>query len=378
MSEFDDSEAIETLLLPFPGENPAGEDIREDASGQSLYYRLRDARAEARAAERAADDDPTLSDGPPPQWRAVESLATEALAARGKDIEVACWLTESLCRRQGLAGLAAGAGLLAGLIEGFWSRGLFPAEEADDPEARLAAITGLSGQDREGTLLQPLRKTVLFERPDGVTVTFWDYERSASLAASGTKPGSRSTAGIVPLGELEAAARGGLDALRSLDRDLTRARTGWTRLEEAIAREIPSRAQPSTGRVRRVLESLRQTTARYLPPEAPPASGETEPAAPGSDDAPAGHPQASALGGERLSPPGREALLDEILRIAAVFRLGEPNSPIGFTLEEAVRRARLPWPELLRELVADPAARTAAITSVGMRSPDPAAPAAQS
>jgi len=46
---------LDVLLTPLPGELPAGRDVRTDFDPQSPYFRLRDARAEARAAERQAD-----------------------------------------------------------------------------------------------------------------------------------------------------------------------------------------------------------------------------------------------------------------------------------------------------------------------------------
>ena len=66
-------------------------------------------------------------------------------------------------------------------------------------------------------------------------------------------------------------------------------------------------------------------------------------------------------------PDTRNAMLDEIIRIAAAFRENEPNSPLSFTLEEAVRRARLPWPDLLRELMPDLAMRTPVLAGAGVR-----------
>ena len=46
------------LAAPLPGGAPAGPDLRQDFTPQSLYYRLRDARAEAREIERRVDHDP--------------------------------------------------------------------------------------------------------------------------------------------------------------------------------------------------------------------------------------------------------------------------------------------------------------------------------
>ena len=369
MNHSTEDDTTNTLLHPFEGPLVAGEDLRLETSPQSLYFRLRDARAESRAAERTADNDPEIVAGLPPQWATVVELAEEALATRSKDIEIACWLTEGLARRQGLAGFAGGVGVVSGLIEGFWSEGLFPTAEEDDPEGRLAALTGLSGQDRDGSLLQPLRKTVLFTRGDGMPVTLWDYERSAEIATQGGKPEkskSKALASVIPFPDVEAEARSiGLESLRVLHGEIGTAAAGWRRLEDAITRIVPPDAQPSTSRVRALLETLRQTAARYLPADMLQAA---ETAAPSDAETPVdgeAAPPVSVL--HSTLPQGREALLDEVLRIASAFRRNEPNSPISFTLEEAVRRARMPWPDLLRELVADQGARASMMTIAGLR-----------
>lgn len=361
---------MQALLTPFEGGFPAGRDLRLDVSPQSIYFRLRDARAEARAAERVADNDPALGGAMPTPWNTVRDLAVEALSLHSKDIEVACWLTECLTRKQGLGGLADGVAVVAGLIGQFWDAGLFPAAEADDPEGRLIAVTGMSGQDRDGSLLQPLRKVVLFARQDGSPVTFWEFERSKEVAALGgqAEKAPRAAEGVVPFADLETEARGhGRPSLLALGRDVLRAAAEWQSLEQAVGRVTEGDAVPATGRVRSLLESLQRLVGRYVPHDelapAEPAEGSGE-AGPAAADAAPGEPRRSPS-----APQTRDAMLDDIVRIASAFRESEPNSPLSFTLEEAVRRARLPWPDLLRELMPDAAARSAVLTGAGVRLP---------
>jgi type VI secretion system protein ImpA len=59
--------------------------------------------------------------------------------------------------------------------------------------------------------------------------------------------------------------------------------------------------------------------------------------------------------------------LRQLTEIAAWFKRNEPSSPTGFTLDEAVRRARLGWPALVAELVADEATRHSLLTSAGIK-----------
>ena len=117
MADLPEGFDLEALLAPIPGDAPQGIDIREDFSATSPYNRLRDARSEARDAERLRDARPDAGEGgqsagdpnirdPAPLWRTVRELGIKTLAETTKDLEVAAWMTEALVRSHGLAGLA--------------------------------------------------------------------------------------------------------------------------------------------------------------------------------------------------------------------------------------------------------------------------------
>ena len=126
-----------------------------------MYYRLRDARAEAREIERRVDHDPSADAGVPTQWRTVRDLAIKALGEQTKDLEIAAWLTEALVRLEGMSGLAAGSSVIAGLAAALWDSGLHPQPDEEGIETQVAPITGLNGQGTDGTLMQPLRKCAI-------------------------------------------------------------------------------------------------------------------------------------------------------------------------------------------------------------------------
>jgi type VI secretion system protein ImpA len=69
----------------------------------------------------------------------------------------------------------------------------------------------------------------------------------------------------------------------------------------------------------------------------------------------------------------REDALRALSEIANFFRRTEPHSPLSYTLDEAVRRGRMTWPELLAEVVADMDARNSILTTLGIRPPPPEA-----
>ena len=184
------ADGLAGLAAPLPGDAPAGPDLRQDFTPQSLYYRLRDARAEAREIERRVDHDPAADAGVPIQWRTVRDLAIKALGEQTKDLEIAAWLTEALVRLEGMSGLAAGSSVIAGLAAALWDNGLHPQPDEEGIETQVAPITGLSGQGTDGTLMQPLRKCVLFPGLDGEPVSYWRICSRRSWRRSPTPAGA--------------------------------------------------------------------------------------------------------------------------------------------------------------------------------------------
>ena len=377
MAEFPEGFDLEALLAPISAEAPAGSDLREDSSPGSLYYRLRDARAEARAAERemdAPDPDRAAADtsATPPQWRTIRELAIEATQGSSKDLEIAAWLTEALLRSDGLAGLSAGCKLMTGLVEGFWD-GLFPLPDEEGISTRVAPVAGLNGIGGEGTLTQPIRKLALFNRPSGEPFRFFQYEQAAELAAIAdpTRRQQRLDAGVLPIETVNSEAAvaerlagdTGGPGFAELARQAGDAAAAWQALS-ALLDERAGADAPPTSRVRDLLEQFATVVQRFAPgaaAEGAPAAGPVEQPIAGAVP---GAPAPSAGGGI-----SREEALRSLAQLADFFRRTEPHSPLAYTLQEAVRRARMTWPELLEEIVPDATARSAILTSLGIRPP---------
>lgn len=359
---------VAALLQPFDGETPAGADLREDFSPQSVYYRLRDARAEARAAERTADENPEVDSPPPPQWRTVRDLVLAALGDKTKDLELAAWLTEAMVRSDGLLGLAAGARLIQGLAEAFWDQNLYPMPDEDGIATRVAPVAGLNGTGGDGTLIQPLRKVVLFTKADGNSVPFWQYEQSAELEGIGDaeRVKQRLAAGVTPFADMEAAARAAGGARFATMRGLARASLdAWVAMSEALDAKAGADSPP-TSRVRDLLRQILEVAERYAPAEvvAEEAAGAAEEGATEGGEAVAG-----GGAGPARAAANREDMLRDLTRIAEFFRRTEPQSPLAYTLDEAIRRGRMTWPELLAEVVSDAAVRGSILSQLGIRPP---------
>lgn len=369
MADWPEGIDIDALLAPIGEEAPSGEDLREDLSAQSTYFRLRDARAEARAAERQADADPAAEFPMPAQWRQVRDLSLQALSTRSKDLEVAAWLTEALVRSDGPRGLAAGARLIAGLAEAFWDSNLYPMPDEDGIATRVAPVTGLNGEGGDGTLAQPLRKLALFRRPDGAPLAFWQWaaaEEVKTLDAARAK--QRLAGGVLPLDTLETEARAAGQAhFAAMRRALRSALAEWSAMG-AVLDAKAGMDGPPTSAVRKLLEDILAVVTKFAP-----AHEEVEEAAAVADEATpetvaeAGGAAGPALRGTVGTVVNREDMLKELGRIAEFFRKTEPQSPLAYTLNEAIRRGRMSWPDLLAELVADTAVRDGILVQLGIR-----------
>src|SRR5918999_1745439 len=110
------------LLVPIPGSNPAGVELRYDP----VYDKIKEARRE--------DDDAPQGEWQTERkvadWPLVIKLTKDALSKKSKDLQLAVWLTEAMLRREGIAGLRAGLDLIDGMVDQYWD-GLFPALAAD-------------------------------------------------------------------------------------------------------------------------------------------------------------------------------------------------------------------------------------------------------
>jgi type VI secretion system protein ImpA len=358
---------IETLLSPISAEAPTGADIRTDFSPTSNYFRLRDARAEARAAERAAE---TSADGESGAegWRVVRTLAIKILSEQAKDLEVAAWLTEALVRSNGLSGLAAGAEIIGGLTERYWEQ-LYPMPDEDGMETRVAPVTGLNGEGGDGTLSQPLFKLPLFKNANGEKVMLFQYEQSAELQtiADPKRLESRLRAGVTPYEEMQSWARatpaGNYVALR---RDLRAAQDAWTAMAAKLD-EMAGRDAPPTRRISETLEQIDRIVQRYGPAEAGPADEMAGEAA--AEDGETAEPGAASggPGAKQRRLATREDALTMLGEIAEYFRKTEPQSPLAYTIDDAIRRGRMSWPDLLAELVNDDTTRRAILVSLGIK-----------
>ncbi|MEA2811167.1 MAG: type secretion system protein ImpA, partial [Rhodospirillaceae bacterium] len=191
-------------------------------------------------------------------------------------------------------------------------------------------------------------------------LSLWQYQAALELSgiSDPARRAQRIEAGVVPFEDVEKEARLAGAAYWSAQRDsLVQIVAAWKEMERVLDEKAGSES-PSGNRVREVLELMLEISKRFAPQDAPETTTDGEAA--GGTSTAAGSPGAVT---------GREQALRRLAEVAAWFKSNEPNSPIGFTLDEAARRARLAWPDLVAELVSDETARQTLLTSAGMKRP---------
>nr|WP_255551326.1 type VI secretion system protein TssA [Granulicella sp. dw_53] len=133
----------EDLLAPLVGDNPAGSSLRYDR----VYDQIKEARTEedeslpAGAWERQAKR---------ADFKLVAKLASDALATKSKDLQLAAWLGEALIKLEGISQLAPVLKFCLELQQNFWEV-LYP--EIDEGDLGLRVVPLQWAANRYATLV---------------------------------------------------------------------------------------------------------------------------------------------------------------------------------------------------------------------------------
>ena len=122
---------LEAMLQPISEESPSGESLR--------YAGIYDEITEARRADDNLNQGEWQTELKVADYRRVVELAVPAITSQSKDLQIAAWLSESLVKIYGFAGLRDSIKLLTGLQDKFWET-LHPEIDEGDMEGRANAI----------------------------------------------------------------------------------------------------------------------------------------------------------------------------------------------------------------------------------------------
>lgn len=175
---------IALLLEPLPGDTPTGDDLEYDQEFVELCLM---AQGMPDRVEIISDPNDSNRDiervvpGSEPDQTAVLD-ASLALFKRTKDLRVAMHAAHALTRIDGLAGLASGTGLIAGMLERYWCE-VHPRLGTGDESDPFMRMNILNGFCDPATILRAVRNVPLAE--DG---SDGRYKLSDAYAANDASP----------------------------------------------------------------------------------------------------------------------------------------------------------------------------------------------
>ncbi len=362
---------LDALTAPI-GDNLVGNDPRTDTSLSSPFLALKDVRAATRANEK-------LLNGPPPdtteeislyqsaesslprQWQQIRETSEEILRDQSKDLEVASWLTEALVRHEELAGLADGLILMRQLVDQYWDSGLYPQEDEDGLETRMAPVIALNGLDgKPSPLLQALKRLPISDGGSDDPFQLWQYDDALEIAqiADPQQQSDRLSNGGTSMGALDAALmRSSKEFLRRNYEAAKSARENFTAILELInakSGDMPPGTMLNSA-LDRLISCYDQKVSHLLVD-----ADDSEGAAGGDGGSEGGGVRDGSLG-------SREDAFSQLLRIADFFDKREPQSLMGHSIREVVRRGRMPIFDLMAELLPDGDARSSFLMRSGIK-----------
>jgi type VI secretion system protein ImpA len=354
---------IEALLEPIPGDNPAGIDLRTDSSPSSPYYAIKDARSQARAAERQMMVDGDEA-GVQVDWRPVISNGKKALTEKSKDLEVVAYMIEALARLNGFAGLRDGFRLTRELLERYWDN-LYPLPDEEGLDTRVAPLTGLNGDEAEGALITPITKIPLTEGSSCGPYACYHYQQASTVAqiADPEAREKRIEQGAVSLDKInQAVAETPASFFANLAEDLTQCQEEYAKLGTVLEEKCGGKAPPASN-IRSALDTCKEALNFVARDKLATAAPPEEAGAEAAEGAPAGAGGGFGDGAVK----NREDAFRTLLKLAEYFRRHEPHTPVSYALEQIVRWGRMSLPELLQELIPEDIPRNAIFKQVGIR-----------
>ncbi len=345
---------IEALLVPIPGENPAGENLQ--------YSGLHDEIREARRADDDLVQGDWKRDLKTADWRQVLSLSMEALTDKTKDLQICAWLAESLVKLHGLLGLRDSLKLMRGLHEQFWDT-IYPEIDEGDLDARANALAFM---DRQAAIA--IKDVQVTSAGSGANFSYTQYEDSKQFEI----PDDLSALSNEQIERIDAMKAQIAEEHRLTTDDWAKAKRATRRaffeelyalLDECWAEyqsldqvmdEKFERQTPGLGDLRKTLDAIRSLVGNIVKEKriSEPYPNELQEGA-ASESNGDENGAAYSVSGTNGSIKARQDAFRRLSEVADYFRVTEPHSPVTYLVERAIKWGQMPLESWLADVIKD-------------------------
>ncbi|RMU64046.1 Type VI secretion system protein ImpA-1 [Pseudomonas syringae pv. syringae] len=346
MSEFLNDLSLADLTAPING--GSGEDL----SFSTLFDQVKEAR---RADPDYLTQGDWQTDLKSSDWEQTITLAAQGLAEQSKDLMLVAWLSEALAHKYHFVGITFGLTVAERILQTFWDD-LYPSLE-DGVEERAARLAWL--------------KTTLTEVVGGLPITQgqnfgllrYDESRHVENLALQNPKAMQSA---VEEGKINAeifqrsVVLTDSDHLRLKASEIAASLYACQQLQ-ATADTLFGRDAPSLVTLSDILQRAGQLTEKLLKDrgiELSPAPAAAQAAPEKVVDQPAGAvmtqaSQDSASAPLRTTPTTRDEAFTMLAGIAQFFKNTEPQSPVPYLIERAIKWGNMPLEGWLNDVIKD-------------------------
>jgi type VI secretion system protein ImpA len=285
-------------------------------------------------------------------WNAVIKLAGATLTAKSKDLQIAVWLLEGLVQRHGFAGLRDGVRLLRELQERFWD-GLHPEIEDGDLEFRAGPLNWLNEK-----LPAMVRQIPVTDSAPAYAWVQWDESRTVDNLGRQNPDAMLAAMAEGKISGVQfdkAVAESPRVFFEGLLEDATQSKDELTRLE-SVTDEKFARSAPSLIKVRNAIDDGLQLITAIVKKkrEQDPNYQAAAQDGPSSSDNPLKTNATGSVGSVASwagEPRSREEAFQRLVVLAGYLKRVEPQHPVSYLLERAVRWTKMPLEQWLGEVI---------------------------
>lgn len=331
--------AAQALLNPVSDSAPAGADL----SFSSEFDAIKEAR---KADDHSLDQGEWITDLKESDWGFVIKSCAALLEQRSKDLGLAVWLAEAGAKKHHLRGLAEGLRVVAGLVDQFWDRGLYPEPDGDDHDQRASNLSWIV------TRIPALLREIPVTDGNGSAYSLIDFEIAR-----------RNPEGELKLADLDNAKRSTSLAFKAtFTADASVLADALAALELACDRRLGQNS-PGFAAARDAVQSM----VRLMPPPKP-VSNPDDPIA---DDAAGSERTGTAAARSQQGVIGTRAqAIAQLRTVADFFRRTEPHSPVSYFADKAADAGEQDLHAWLRSVIKDPASMGHIEELLGVKRPD--------